>query len=169
MSIREDRLMKWAQNKDLKRLHKALDMPDHEDRLKAVIYIGLVKDESSLPQLKKLVNDPSEEILRHAAHAIKGIAPDDFILESFSRAIKRRMLIDGYQENRNADDHQLKKLLKEQKVPFDERPIDFKAIDSYARRMERLNKTDRIKSWFFAILVTLGLAAIIYIAYSKLG
>lgn len=168
MSIREERLMKWARKKDLKRLHKALDMPDHEVRVKAVIYLGIVKDESSMPHLKKLINDPSLEVLRHASQAIKSISPDNIILESFARAIKRRMLIDEHRKTRNTDDAQLIKLLKEQKIQADDRPVDYDAIDSYAQRMERLNRMDRIKSWAFAILVTIGLAAIIYIAYTKL-
>ena len=143
--------MQWARKKDLKRLHKALDMPDHETRMKAVIYLGIVKDESSLPFLRSLINDPNDDVTRHAAHAIESINPEYDILPAFKKAIKRRM---NRGENERNDDQ--------------ETYVDYKAIHMYSMKLDQRGKIDRFKAWAFAILVTIGLAAIIYIAYGKL-
>ena len=143
--------MRWAQKKDLKRLHKALYMPDHEDRLKAVIYVGLVKDPSSLTHLRRMINDPSLDVLRHAAHAVQSISPDDILLESFDRAIQRRLNI-----NKKSD------------ADEPEKYVNYKVLDMYSAKLEQRNKIDGVLTGGFAVLITGGLAILVYLLYNWL-
>ncbi len=150
MSIREERLMRWAQKKDLKRLHKALYMPDHEDRLKAVIYVGLVKDPSSLTHLRSMINDPSLDVLRHAAHAIAGIDPDYDILPAFKKAINRRTT------------------KGEGEGPADDEYVNYKVLDMYSAKLDQRNKIDGELTVGFAVLITGGVAILLYLLYNWL-
>lgn len=150
MAITEDKLRVWARRRKIKKLHKALLLHDPRLRAKVCIFLGILKDQSSLPHLQLLINDPSEEVLLYAMHAIERIDEEQTILVAFKETLNRRAALvrpqNGYAPQ-----------------------LSTREIDAYADMIGRRNRFDRIRSWIWAILCTIGLLLIGYLVYTKVS
>lgn len=146
MAITEAKLEHWTQKKNFRKLHQALEVPDHQIRSKAILCLGLLQNPASVPHIEKLIDDPFELVLRHAADAIKAIDPAHPAVQRFEQAA----------------------LAKTQSGKAGTNSTESASGMTYQDYLDRQSRWERPKRIAFTILAIVGFGLILYILYQRL-